>query len=43
MYLRHRWQEQKAQNQRHSKKPQVETNAQSECNNNSPVDEVTEG
>ena len=32
-YLRRRWQEQKAQKRRHSKKPHVETNTQSECNN----------
>ena len=33
-YLRRRWQEQKAQNRRHSKKPHVKTNAQSEHNRN---------
>ena len=31
-YLHRRWQEQKAQNWRHSKKPHVETNARSERN-----------
>ena len=36
-YLRRRWQEQKAQNRRHSKKPHVETNAQSERNINSDL------
>ena len=36
-YLRRRWQEQKAQNRRHSKKPLVETNAQSERNINSDL------
>ena len=33
-YLHHRWQEQKVQNQHHSKKPQVEANTQSEHNTN---------
>ena len=36
-YLRRRWQEQKAQNRRHSKKPHVETNAWSERNINSDL------
>ena len=37
MYLHCRWQEQKAQNRCHSKKPQVKENAQSECNNDAEV------
>ena len=39
-YLRRRWQEQKAQNRRHSKKPHVETNARSEHNINSDLSSI---
>ena len=36
-YLRRKWQEQRTQNRRHSKKPHVETNARSERNINSDL------
>ena len=36
-YLHRKWQEQKAQNRRHSKEPHVETNARSERNINSDL------